>query len=169
MNHEEYEQAARYWEERADEAARMPAEELRAEVDGFLSAHNTCALACASGDLVRCTPLEYAWREGRVWIFSEGGLKFRALEANPHVCLAVFEPYTGFGKLTSVQLTGTARVVDPDDPRFAQAAAAKGIEGAALERVKGMIHLIEVTPTCADYLCSALKERGFDVRQHLDW
>ena len=169
MDHEGYERAARYWEAHEDGSARMPEADLRAEVDAFLAAHNTCALACASGDFVRCTPLEYAWRDGRVWIFSEGGLKFRALEGNRHVCLAVFEPYAGFGKLASAQVTGIARVIDGDDPLFAEAARAKGIPDAALANVQDRLHLIEVTPTRVDFLCSGLKARGFDARQQLDW
>lgn len=92
---------------------------------------------------MRCTPLEYAWRDGAVWIFSEGGLKFCALKENQNVSLAVFEPYDGFGTLASVQVTGVAEVVDPESPAFADAAAAKGLPAAALPKLKGMLNLIQ--------------------------
>ena len=168
MERSEFEQAANYWMAKEDDAVRMPENELRKEVNEFLSAHDTCALACGTGTFVRCTPLEYAFREGAFWIFSEGGLKFFALERNENVSLAVYEPYGGFGKLRSVQVTGIAAIVDPNSDEFARAAEAKGIVGPSLERVKGMLHLIKVTPSRIDYLSSDLKQYGYDARQWIE-
>ena len=168
MNECEYEAAARYWTSKENDATRMPDEQLKEAIDDFLTSHNTCALACASGDFVRCTPLEYAYREGAIWIFSEGGLKFAALEHNKNVRLAIYEPYAGFGTLASAQVTGVAKIVDPDSAEFADAASAKGIKPAMFDKIKTMLHLIKVTPTSIDYLASSLKELGFDSRQHLD-
>lgn len=165
MTPEEYRTAANYWTSRENDAGRMPKGELEGAIDAFLGSHNTCALACGSGDFVRCTPLEYSWRNGAFWIFSEGGLKFKALGENKNVSLAVFEPYGGFGKLASAQVTGTAEVVDPESCEFARAAQAKGIRPEALERVKGMLHLIKVAPSRIDFLSSDLKEQGYDSRQ----
>lgn len=168
MTPEEYDRAAEYWTEREDAERRMPEDELRDAIDRFLAAHNTCALATGSGDFVRCTPLEYSWRDGAIWIFSEGGLKFRGLKGNDRVSVAVFEPYTGFGKLASAQITGVAKIIDADDPAFAAAAAAKGIPAAALEKVAARLHLIKVAPSRIDYLSSDLKAQGYDTRQHLE-
>ena len=165
---EEYDRATEYWTEREDAEKRMPEDELRDAIDGFLAAHSTCALATGSGDFVRCTPLEYAWRDGAIWIFSEGGLKFHGLRDNKNVSVAVFEPYTGFGKLASAQVTGAAEIIDADDPAFAAAAAAKGIPAAALEKVAARLHLIKVSPSRIDYLSSDLKAQGYDARQHLE-
>lgn len=168
MTPDEYDEAARYWTEKEATSARMPREELQQAIDAFLGTRGVCALATASSDLVRCTPLEYAYRDGRFWIFSEGGLKFRALKENHDVCLAVFDPVCEFGKLESVQATGTAEVVDPTSEEFVRAAAARGLTGDALERVRTRLHLIEVTPTRIDYLSSALRKRGFDARQWVE-
>ena len=169
MTPEEFDQAAAYWSDKEGTEKRMPTDELRAAIDDFLAGHNTCALATGSGDFVRCTPLEYTWRDGAIWIFSEGGLKFRGLKGNKNVSTAVFEPYDGFGKLASVQVTGTAKLVDADDPAFAEAAAAKGIPAAALEKIASRLHLIKIVPSRIDYLCSDLKAQGYDARQHLDY
>lgn len=169
MTPEEFDKAAAYWTDREDSEKRVPSDELRAQIDRFLSAHNTCALATGSGDFIRCTPLEYTWRDGALWIFSEGGLKFRGLRDNQHVSVAVFEPYGGFGELASAQVTGTAELVPADDPAFAEAAAAKGIPAAALEKLAAKLHLIKIIPSRIDYLCSNLKARGYDVRQHLEY
>lgn len=146
----------------------MPEDELRPLVEDFLTSHNTCALACGAGDFVRCTPLEYAFRDGAFWIFSEGSLKFRALARNANVSLAVYEPYEGFGTLHSAQVTGVAEVVDPDSDEFAQAAAARGITGAALQKVKPLLNLIKATSSRVDFLCSDLKAQGFDSRQWIE-
>ncbi|RRF89236.1 MAG: pyridoxamine 5'-phosphate oxidase family protein [Coriobacteriaceae bacterium] len=168
MTPQEFDEAESYWTSREAESKRMPEGELRAAIEAFLASHNTCALACGAGDFVRCTPLEYAYRDGAFWIFSEGGLKFRALRRNANVSLAVFEPYSGFGKLESAQVTGTAAIVDPDDPAFARAAAEKGIPVDMLARMRSRLHLIKVAPSRIDYLCSALKAQGYDPRQWLE-
>lgn len=81
------------------------------------------------------------------------------------MCLAVFEPYGGFGKLASVQVTGVAELVDSEAPEFADAAAAKGLPASALPKLCGMLHLIRVVPSRMDYLCSDLKSRGYDACQ----
>lgn len=168
MTHEEYQQAASYWTDKEATASRMPDEELRREVDAFLSSHNTCALACGWGDFVRCTPLEYAWRDGAVWIFTEGGLKFRALEHNPAVSLAVFEPYGSPKGLMGAQVSGVAQVVDPESDDFAEAVRARGIADAMLPKVRTMLHLLRIVPTRVDYLDSSLRARGYDARQWID-
>lgn len=168
MTPDEFDEAARYWTEREATSARMPREELQQAIDAFLGTRGVCALATASSDLVRCTPLEYAYRDGRFWIFSEGGLKFHALKESRNVCLAVFNPSYEFGKLESVQVTGIAEIVDPTSEEYERAAAARGLTGDALERVRTRLHLIEVTPTRIDYLSSALRKRGFDARQWVE-
>ena len=171
MDREELERAATYWERKdaeRDPSLVMPADELRRELDSFLSERNTCALACASGDLVRNTPVEYVWADGCFWIFSEGGLKFRALAGNDHVCVAVFDAYDGFGRLAGAQVTGEAEVLDPASPGFTHALELRGIPAERAERVASMLHVIRVRPTQADLLLSSLKGRGYDSRQHLD-
>jgi hypothetical protein len=37
-----------------------------------------------------------------------------------------------------------------------------------LGRMRSRLHLIKVVPSRIDYLCSALKERGYDPRQWLE-
>lgn len=169
MTPEQFDKAAEVWTSKEADASRMPKDELHREIDNFLSSHNTCALACGAGDFVRCTPLEYAYRDGAIWIFSEGGLKFRALKDNLNVCLAVFDPYDGFGTLQSAQVTGTAEIVDPDSSDFAEAAAAKGLKAEMLPKIKQMLNLIKITPTRIDYLSSSLKSKGYDSRQWIEF
>lgn len=168
MNHDEYQLAADYWTSKEVNANRMPEAELRSELDAFFKSHNTLALATGWGDYVRCTPLEYTYRAGAFWVFTEGGLKFRGLEHNSNVSLAVFDPYSGFGSINSAQVMGTTVVVDPESLEFEDAAAAKGLTGKTLDKVRSSLHLLKIVPTRIDYLSSALRQRGYDVRQWVD-
>ncbi|MDY4652458.1 MAG: pyridoxamine 5'-phosphate oxidase family protein [Atopobiaceae bacterium] len=168
MTEDELDKAESYWTSQEKDAKKMPAEVLREKAEAFLTSHNTCALACGAGDFVRCTPLEYVWRDGAIWIFTEGGLKFHALRKNLRVSLAVFEPYAGFGKLASIQVTGTAEIVDPESAEYAAAAAAKGIPQEMLERVRTRLHLLKIEPSHMDLLMSGLHDEGLSPRQSLD-
>ena len=175
MNEQDFERAASYWDRKeaasaADQSAGacMPADELRAEVGRFLQEHNTCALATGHGVQIRCTPLEYTYHDGAIWIFSEGGRKFVGLARNSQVSLAVYEPYGGFGKLASVQIDGVAEVLLPGDEEYRQAAAFRHISMDVLQGLSEPMYLIKVVPTRIDYLCSDLKGRGYASRQHLE-
>lgn len=165
----DYAKAARYWTDREADSKRMGREELLAEAEAFIAARKTCALATA--DLegnVRCTPIEYSYLDGAFWMFSEGGLKFRGLAENKQVCLAIYDPYEGFGALCGMQVTGTAEVVEPWSEDYLKLLSHKGIPEEALRKMPTEMHLIKVRPTEIDLLCSALKERGYDSRQHLE-
>ena len=165
----DYEQAAAYWTSRQDPARAMEREALGARIDAFIAAHNTCALACADMEgFVRCTPLEYNYLNGAFWIFSEGGLKFKALGANENVCLAIYDPYDGFGSLGGLQVAGVARVVEPWSEDYLMLLAHKHIPAEGLRKLPSPLHLVKITPTAFDLLDSSLKAEGLDARQHLD-
>lgn len=106
MTTEEYQAAARYWEEKDAVSVKLEQDTLRAMVEKYIQSNNTCALATGTGDYVRCTPIEYSWHDHCFWMFSEGGKKFIGLGNNPHVCLAIYDRYTGFGTLHGMQITG---------------------------------------------------------------
>ena len=168
----DYEKAAAYWADRATAPDARPMERnaLRAEVERFIASHNTCALATAGADgFVRCTPLEYTWWRGAFWMLSEGGLKFRALATNDNVCLAIYDTYQGFGTLGGMQVTGTADIIEPWSPDYLALLDHKGLPADRLRALPSPMHLIKVTPTAIDFLCSSLKEQGLDSRQHLDF
>ena len=85
MTKQEYQAAARYWEEKDADSVKLEQGKLRAMVEEYIQSNNTCALATGTGDYVRCTPIEYSWHDGCFWMFSEGGKKFIGLEKNPNV------------------------------------------------------------------------------------
>ena len=156
-----YEAAARFWLEKDKDAVKMPPDELRKELDAFLKGEKVCTLAVADGNFVRCTPLTYTYREGRFYIFSEGGLKFRALAKNKNVALEVHAEYHGPGSAKSVQVTGEALVIGADDEDFITRADAAGLKKV------GLI-LIVVIARKLEYLNSELRKRGYCPRQCMD-
>ena len=160
-----YEQAAAFWTEKDKNAVKMPTDELRTAIEDFIKARNTCALAVADGDFIRCTPLTYKYRAGKFIIFSEGGLKFRALKENKHVALAIYDEYKGPGSAKSLQVAGIATVIGADDPDYAAQLDSLDINAAHMQKLH--LTLILITPTTLEYLDSTLKERGYFPRQCL--
>lgn len=163
----EYKKAATYWIEKDRKAAVMDRGELFDEIEQFICAHNTCALATGRGDFVRCTPIEYSYRDNKFWMLSEGGLKFRALEHNKNVCIAIFDEYTGFAELRGMQITGTAEIVEPCEPEYTDFLVYKNLSPENIKNLPTALNVIKVTPSRIDYLCSDFKKRGFDSRQYL--
>jgi len=163
----DYEQAASYWEEKDSRSVKMERGALLAVMEEFIAAHNTCALATGCGTFVRCTPIEYSYLNGKFWMLSEGGLKFRALAGNSNVCLAIFDPYSGFGALGGMQVTGTAEMVEPWSGEYLQLLAFKKLSAENLKRLPHTLYLIRVTPERIDFLWSKFKKLGYDPRQQL--
>jgi nitroimidazol reductase NimA-like FMN-containing flavoprotein (pyridoxamine 5'-phosphate oxidase superfamily) len=163
-----YEKAASYWKEKDKESIKMDSEILLKKITDFINKHNTCALAVASGDFVRCTPIEYNYVDGSFYLFSEGGLKFKALKDNKNVCLAVYEEYKGFGKLKGLQVTGKAEMVEPWSEEYLKLLAFKNIPETAIRKLPEPMNLIKIVPTVMEFLCSDLKNDGYYSRQRLE-
>lgn len=168
MTTEEYKEAADFW--KTKECKEMPVEQLKSVVEDFLRNSAVCALATGTGDYVRCTPLEYSYHDGQFWIFTEGGEKFIGLEKNKNVSLAVFEKNPNFGELKSVQIMGTAKLIEPMSAEYVAHAEYKKIPVAALQKLADQgqpMHLIRITPVRMDVLFSDFKKQGYDSRQKL--
>ena len=164
----DYDAAADYWVKKDAEAVSMNPQALKEKIKAFIEGHNTCALATASDDLVRCTPIEYNFVDGCFYLFSEGGLKFKGLKVNKHVGLAIYEPYAGFGKLKSLQVTGTAEMVEPFSEEYLKLLDYKKIPVEAIRKLPQPMNLIKIVPEAYDYLDSDSKNDGFGSRQHLN-
>lgn len=164
----DYEKAASYWDEKAKSAVNMGREQILEHSRKFLEEHNTCALATGSGSYVRCTPLEYNFWNDAIWIYSEGGKKFIGLKENKNVSLSVFENYSGFGNLKSIQLMGIAELVEPWSEEYLALLERKKIPVAAMKKLSSPLNLIKIVPTTIDLLDSDFKKDGFDSRQHLE-
>jgi len=163
----DYEKAESYWQEKDTKTVSMEQVALLAEMKKFILAHNTCALATGFGEFVRCTPIEYSFMDEKFWMLSEGGLKFHALKNNKNVCIAIYDPYDGFGKLGGMQITGTAKMIEPMSEEYLSLLAFKKIPVESLKKLPHELHLVCVTPSRIDFLWSEFKKLGYDSRQHL--
>ena len=164
----DYDEAASYWEKQDAKAKRMDRDALMAKAEEFLAAHNTCALATGYGGQVRCTPIEYTYRQGCFWLLSEGGEKFRNLKENSSVCLAIYDGYGGFGALAGMQITGRAQMVEPWSGPYRELLRFKKVPEEALRGLNHPMYLIQITPSRIEFLHSDFKKLGFSVRQRLE-
>ena len=166
----DFEKASRYWTDRDAAAPAPDARVVRAAVEEFVAAHNTCALATADrSGFVRCTPIEYTFWRGAFWMLSEGGLKFRGLAENPNVCLAIYDAYAGFGELGGLQVQGKASVVEPFGDEYVALLEHKQLPVERLRALESPLHLIKVVPVSADLLSSQIKDAIGTSRAHLEW
>lgn len=147
----------------------MERKDLLTVMENYITQNNTCALATSNGNLVRCTPIEYSYVDGNFYLFSEGGLKFAALKDNKNVCMAIFDKYTGWGKLNGMQVTGIAEVVEPFSDEYINFINYKKIPLEAIKKLDNTMNLIKIIPTRIDYLCSHFKKNGYDSRQFIEF
>ena len=164
----DYDKAASVWVEKDKDSAHMKEAALKDKIAEFIKAHNTCALAVASGDFVRCTPIEYNYVDGCFYLFSEGGLKFKALKENKHVAFAIYEPYGGFHQLKSLQVMGFASMIKPFSDEYLKIMEHKKIPVEAMKKLPMPMNLIKIVPESYDLLDSDLKKDGVGNRQHLE-
>jgi hypothetical protein len=146
-------------------ASSMPPDELRRHIDDFLGRHATCTLCTGAGGHVRATPVEYAYADGAIYLLSEGGEKFAHLLLNPHVSVAVYDPYEGMDRLAGLQLLGVAEIVPEDSPERARALALHGLDDVRLAALPFALNLVRVRAERAEFLWSHFRELGYDVRQ----
>lgn len=165
MTKEEMLQAAQYWERRDAKGKKMPDQLLLANIASYIVSHNTCALATGARSFVRCTPIEYSYKDGCFWLFSEGGMKFLGLSENSNVSLAIYDAYTGFGSVSGMQVTGIAEMVEPWSKEYMDLLAFKKIPAESLKKQASILHLIKIVPKRIDFLSSELKKQGYDSRQ----
>lgn len=140
-------------------------ETLMDAIRAFISSHNTLALATASGGNVRCTPLEYIFRNDVFYIFSEGGSKFRGLLENDKVSAAIFDSYKNNAKLKGLQVTGRSRLVPFMSDEYQETAKSGGHGQVKFEELPFRMNLICVTPYVYEFLNADFKKQGFDEKQ----
>ncbi len=157
----DFDKASRFWIDK--EAASKVAPDAREKLENFIKEHKVCALATGAGGYVRCTPIEYNFIDGMVYLFSEGGMKFKGLKDNKNVCLAIFD--AGFGELHSAQISGAAEIVEPFSEEYLKLLQYKHIPEEMIRKMPEPMHLIKITPVEADFLDTDFKKDGYDARQ----
>lgn len=167
MTEEQYEEAVTFWTRKGKNEKKMEEGQLADWIDRFLSAHKVLTLATGSEDTIRCTPLEYTWHDHALWIFTEGGLKFRGLRENHRVAAAIFDPDPSFGGLKSLQISGRAEVVELFSEEYIQAASFRKIPLETLKKLPEPMWLLKILPEEITCLNSDFKKEGVGSRQIL--
>ena len=150
-----------------DDEKNMPEGDLTDAVEEFLKAHNTCALGTGSGENIRVTPLEYMYSSNALYILSEGGEKFANLMLNRKVSAAVFEPYTGFGKLASIQIAGNAELVPFDSNTYRRIVEMKNLDYDKLMAMPVRLTMIKINMKRCEFLYSEFEKQGYASKQIL--
>ena len=145
-----------------------PEETKRDIIRRCLEKHGTCALGTCGTEGPRVTPIEYRTDGWHLYLLSERGKKFSNLAADPRVSVAVFDPFSGFGSLTGLQMTGKARVIPSDDPEYAKGISLWGLTLDKIAKMPSELHLIRVDLSRIEALMSEFKKAGYDSRQVLE-
>ena len=164
----DYNSAANYWLQKDAPSNKMERTKVMERIVAFIEGHNTCTLATASEGHTRCTPIEYNYVDKCFYFFSEGGLKFRGLKKNKNVGIAIYEPYKGFANLKSLQIEGTASLIEPFSEEYLKILDYKKIPEDAMRKLPQPMALIKVVPSVFDLLDSDLKKEDFSSRQHYE-
>jgi hypothetical protein len=168
MQKEDYFRAENYWVTYDKSSKKMPREDIYIAAEAFLRSQNTCVLSTGCNNFVRATPIEYSFIDGCFYMLSEGGKKFHSLFCNKSVSIAVFEPYKGFGSLLSVQVSGTAKILQFGCDEYDKVLSFKKIPKEAIKNLSHPMYLIKTVPTKFELLFSEFKKNGFDSRQQID-
>lgn len=145
----------------------MPKEQLSAEIESFIKAHNMLALATGSGMDVRCSPVEYVYYNGCFYIITEGGLKFRGLTQNKKVSFGIYDPYKGMKDLGGLQVTAKAEMVPVLSEEYKAVMTQRGIQLAALEKLPITLYMVKIVPETFEFLYSSLIQSGYSTKQIL--
>lgn len=143
------------WEKRRINGKSMPKDDLKAEIDAFISKRSNCALATGYGTYIRNTPMRYSYKDGKLFFITEGGNKFRGLSANAHVCIAIYDSDNTASETAGVTIEGTAITTVMEK------------EHVSLKEPQRF--MIVVTPTVIDYLNYSLPKRGYYQLQRLSF
>jgi len=133
---------------------RLSREELEKEIIDYLGKKQPCTLAtCGRDGWPRVSVVDYVNEGLTMYIFSEGGDKFKNLKENNRVGIGIGTGSKAM-KTRGVNIWGTAEVFDDECPEFANGLEIlmpiiRDIEqatGRSFVFPKGILRLIRVTP-----------------------
>jgi hypothetical protein len=145
----------------------MPHDTLVERVMQVLQSHNTCALCTGHDGGVRATPIEYVYRNTALYFLSEGGEKFAHMYANPRVCAAIFDAYSGFDKLEGVQIEGNAVMVKTFCAEYNDIIESKGLSADNLRKLPVELTMFKLVPERIEILESGFAKAGYAAKQVL--
>ena len=107
--------------------ANMPASKLMERICKFLKEQAMCTLATSLGDTPRATLLEYFSEGTTLYINGDPGMKLKNIQANPKVCIAIYNMVhpdwlsDDWKRIKGARVTGEAKVLDLEDPESIRA------------------------------------------------
>lgn len=140
-------------------------EELKIAVEEFLTSHNTCTLTTGHNNTVRLTPIEYSYKNGNIYILSEGGEKFANLLFNTNVSVAVYEDYTSMNNLKGMQITGEASIIGSEGEEYTDVLKWKGLNAEAIKSMPVNMNMIKIKLIKVEFLNSKFKDLSADIKQ----
>jgi uncharacterized pyridoxamine 5'-phosphate oxidase family protein len=130
-------------------------EELEKEIIDYLSKRQPCSLAtCGKDGAPRISVVDYVNEGLTIYIFSEGGGKFKNLKENNRVAVGIGTGSKAL-KTRGINIWGIAEVFTDDTPEFAHGMEVfkpvlrdmeKAI-GVPVKIPKGLLRMIRVAPT----------------------
>ena len=138
---------------------------LKTAVEEFLTSHNTCTLTTGHNNTVRSTPIEYNYKDGNIYILSEGGEKFANLLYNKNVSVAVYEDYTSMNNLKGMQITGEASIIGSESQEYTDILTWKGLNADAIKSLPVNMNMIKIKLIKVEFLNSKFKSQGADAKQ----
>ena len=149
----------------------LPAEQLKTYVEGFLRGNKYCTLCTGSGKRVRGTTINYAYHEGYIYAFCEGGEKFANLLLNNAVCISIFGHYPGYdqegpeGNRAGLQLSGTATVLEPASAEYKKIMAIRGLNYNKLTSMPFILNGLSIKLHKAEFFWRQWSKMGYGSRQ----
>jgi predicted pyridoxine 5'-phosphate oxidase superfamily flavin-nucleotide-binding protein len=144
-------------------------EELEHLTEEFLKEESMCVIATCAHDIPRASSVEFFPLGTTLYILTEGGKKVENIGHNPMVSVAVHAPFTGWGRVRGLQMTGEAEIGRKGSRIFDEGSEAfrkrRGVKTATLP---DFMNVIRVRPDKIEYIDSTLEDKGFSMRQVLE-
>ncbi len=137
------------------ERKHLSREDLEKEIIDYLSKTQPCSLAtCAKDGTPRISVVDYINEGLTIYIFSEGGDKFKNLKENNRVAIGIGTSAKTVKSVRGINIWGIAEVFTEDTPEFAHGMKFFGPVlkkqsqevGRTMDFPKGMVRMIRVTP-----------------------
>ena len=134
---------------------RPSRQELEAEIEDYLRKNHPCTLAtCGADGVPRVSVVDYANEGLFIYIFSEGGGKFKNIAENNKVGVGIGTSARTITSVRGLNIQGTAEIFTEDQPEFTHAVKLfkpmlddfEQRTGAPVVFPPGMVRVIRITP-----------------------
>lgn len=154
---------------------RPARQELEAEIIDYLRKNQPCTLAtCGPDGTPRASVVDYVNDGLTLYVFSEGGEKFKNLAANRMVAVGIGTSARTITSVRGLNIQGAAEILTEDRPEFAHALELfkpllddfERRTGAPVVFPPGMVRVIRITPIHMVYFHyrKGIAHESWDVR-----